>query len=61
MTLPLDLMLGDTGPEQAAKECRYKYVEWINDSGSGEHMPGREANCGTQTEDPGLCLRKRDQ
>ncbi len=32
MTLPLDLMLGDTGPEQAAKECRYEHVEWINDS-----------------------------
>ncbi len=32
MTLPLDLMLGDTGPEQAAKECPYEYVEWINDS-----------------------------
>ncbi len=24
MTLPLDLMLGDTGPEQAAKECPYR-------------------------------------
>ncbi len=32
MTLPLDLMLGDTGPEQAAKECPYEYVEWISDS-----------------------------
>ncbi len=32
MTLTLDLMLGDTGPEQAAQEYPYKYVEWINDS-----------------------------
>ncbi len=32
MTLPMDLMLGDTGPEQAAKECPYEYAEWINDS-----------------------------
>ncbi len=32
MTLPLELMLGDTVPEQAAKECPYEYVEWINDS-----------------------------
>ncbi len=27
MTLPLDLMLGDTGPEQAIDECPYVYVE----------------------------------
>ncbi len=27
MTLLLDLMLGDAGPEQAAKECPYEYVE----------------------------------
>ncbi len=32
VTLPLDLMLGGTGPEQAAKECPYEYEEWINDS-----------------------------
>ncbi len=32
ITLPLDLMVGDNGPEQAAKECLYEYVEWINDS-----------------------------
>ena len=32
MTPPLDLMLGDTGPEQADRECSYEYVEWIKDS-----------------------------
>ncbi len=32
MTLPLDLMLRDTGPEQATDECPYEYVEWIKDS-----------------------------
>ncbi len=32
MSLPLDLMLGDTGPEQPEHECPYKYVEWIKDS-----------------------------
>ncbi len=32
MTLPLDLMLGDTGPEQPEHECPYEYVEWIKDS-----------------------------
>ena len=32
MTLPMDLMLGDTGPEQPEQECPYKYVEWIKDS-----------------------------
>ncbi len=42
MTLPLDLMLGDTGPEQAAKECPYKYVEWINDSLCRAHDRGRK-------------------
>ncbi len=31
-TPPLDLMLGDTGPEQATDECPYEYVEWIKDS-----------------------------
>ncbi len=31
MTLPLDLMLGDTGPEQPTHECPYEYVEWIKD------------------------------
>ncbi len=42
MTLPLDLMLGDTGPEQAAKECRYEYVEWINDSLRRAHDHARK-------------------
>ncbi len=32
MTLPLDLMLGDTGPKQPEQECPYEYVEWIKDS-----------------------------
>ncbi len=32
MTLPLDLMLGDMGPEQPKHECPYEYVEWIKDS-----------------------------
>ncbi len=32
MTLPLDLMLGDTGPKQPEHECPYEYVEWIRDS-----------------------------
>ena len=32
MTLPLHLMLGDTGPEQANDDCSYEYVEWIKDS-----------------------------
>ncbi len=32
MTLPLDLVLGDTGPEQANDDCPYEYVEWIRDS-----------------------------
>ena len=42
MTLPLDLMLGDTGPEQAAKECPYEYVEWINDSLRRAHDRARK-------------------
>ena len=41
MTLPLDLMLGDTRPEQAAKECPYECVEWINDSINAERMTAR--------------------
>ncbi len=32
MKLPLDLMLGDMGPEQPKYECPYEYVEWIKDS-----------------------------
>ncbi len=31
MMLPLDLMLGNTGPEQPEHECPYEYVEWIKD------------------------------
>ncbi len=42
MTLTLDLMLGDTGPEQAAKECPYEYVEWINDSLRRAHDHARK-------------------
>ncbi len=29
MTVPLDLILGDTGPKQPEQECPYEYVEWI--------------------------------
>ncbi len=29
MTLAMDLMLGDTWPEQPADGCPYEYVEWI--------------------------------
>ncbi len=32
MTLPLDLMLGDTDPEQPEQECPYEYMEWIKNS-----------------------------
>ncbi len=32
ITLPLDLMLGDTGAEQPADECPHEYVEWVKDS-----------------------------
>ena len=32
MTLPVYLMLGDTGHEQPEQECPYEYVEWIKDS-----------------------------
>ncbi len=32
MTPPLDLMLGDNGPEQPEHEYPYEYVEWIRDS-----------------------------
>ncbi len=32
MTLPLDLMLGGTGPEQPADKSPDEYVEWIKDS-----------------------------
>ena len=42
MTLPLDLMLGDTGPEQATKECAYEYVEWIKDCLHGAHDRARK-------------------
>ncbi len=36
-TLRLDLMLGDTGPEQHEHECPYEYVEWIKDSLRRDH------------------------
>ncbi len=32
MTLPLDLMQGDTGPKQTNDDCPYIYLEWIKDS-----------------------------
>ncbi len=41
MTLPLDLMLGDTGPEQPEQECPYEYVEWIKDSLCRAHSRAR--------------------
>ncbi len=49
MTLPLDLMLGDTGPEQAAKECLYEYVEWITDSLRRAHDRARDVKYFCQT------------
>ena len=42
MTLPLDLMLGDTGPEQPEHECPYEYVEWIKDSLCRTHSRARK-------------------
>ena len=42
MTLPLDLMLGDTGPEQPEHECPYEYVEWIKDSLRRAHSRARK-------------------
>ncbi len=42
MTLPLDLMLGDTGPEQPKYECPYEYVEWIKDSLRHTHSRARK-------------------
>ncbi len=42
MTLLLDLMLGDTRPEQAADECPYEYVEWIKDSLRRTHDRARK-------------------
>ncbi len=42
MTLPLDLMLGDTGPEQPEQECPYEYVEWIKDSLRRAHGRARK-------------------
>ncbi len=42
MTLPLDLMLGDTGPEQPEQECPYEYVEWIKDSLCHAHSRARK-------------------
>ncbi len=42
MTLPLDLMLGDTGPEQPEQECPYEYVEWIKDSLRRAHSRARK-------------------
>ncbi len=42
MTLPLDLMLGDKGPEQPEHECPYEYVEWIKDSLCRVHSRARK-------------------
>ncbi len=42
MTLPMDLMLGDTGPEQPGQECPYEYVEWIKDSLRRAHSRARK-------------------
>ncbi len=42
MTLPLDLMLGDTGPDQPAHECPYEYMEWIKDSLCRTHNKARK-------------------
>ncbi len=42
MTLPLDLMLADTGPEQDAHECPYEYVEWIKDTLRRAHDRARK-------------------
>ena len=42
MTLSLDLMLGDTGPEQPEHECPYEYVEWIKDSLRRAHSRARK-------------------
>ncbi len=42
MTLPMDLMLGDTGPKQPEQECPYEYVEWIKDSLCHAHSRARK-------------------
>ncbi len=42
MTLPMDLMLGDTGPEKPERECPYEYVEWIKDSLRRAHSRARK-------------------
>ncbi len=42
MTHPLDLMLGDTGPEKPEQECPYEYVEWIKDSLHHAHSRARK-------------------
>ncbi len=42
MTLPLDLMLGDTRPEQPEQECPYEHVEWIKDSLRRAHSRARK-------------------
>ncbi len=42
MTLSLDLMLGDMGPEQPEHECPYEYVEWIKDSLRRAHSRARK-------------------
>ncbi len=42
MTLHLDLMLGDTGPEQPEQECPYEYVEWRKDSLRRAHSRARK-------------------
>ncbi len=41
-TLPLDLMLGDTRPDQPEQECPYEYVEWIKDSLRRAHSRARK-------------------
>ncbi len=40
--LPMDLMLGDTGPEQPEQEYSYEYVEWIKDSLRRAHSRARK-------------------
>ncbi len=42
MTLPLDLMMGDTGPEQPEQECPYENVEWIKNSVRRAHSRSRK-------------------
>ncbi len=49
MTFSLDLMLGDTGPEQPKHECPYEYVEWIKDSLRHAHSKVQNAQDFCQT------------